>query len=87
MSTFNNRHQELANATRDEAMSLVRDVAGPRGASEAITALISRAATRLGLSYGRTEDIWRREARRIDAWEMDLLRKTARRYRCRSRRT
>jgi hypothetical protein len=36
---------------------------------------ITRAAARLGWSYRRTEDIWRMEARRIDSWQMDLMRR------------
>ncbi len=31
-------------------------------------------ARKLGWSYTRTNDIWRRQARRIDAFEMDQLR-------------
>jgi hypothetical protein len=57
-----------------EAAILVRVVAEPTIRGESIKARIARAATRLGWTYRRTEDIWRREARRIEAFEMDQLR-------------
>lgn len=57
-----------------EAKALVRGVADPVQAGESIKARIARAATRLGWSYRRTEDIWRGAARSIEVWEMDQLR-------------
>lgn len=61
-------------AAREEAARLVQLAAEPRAPGERIKVSIERAARRLGWSYGRVEDIWRREARRIDSWEMDQLR-------------
>ena len=71
--------RELAEAARREAAELVQRAAEPRAPAEKIKVSITRAATKLGWSYRRTEDIWRQEARRIDSWEMDQLRRTARR--------
>lgn len=68
------RNKALNDAAREEAASLIRRAAEPCAAGEYIANQIARAATRLGLSYRRAEDIWRREAKRIDSWEMDLLR-------------
>lgn len=68
----------LREAARIEAASLVRQVAAARGFDETIQACIQRAALRLGWSYSRTEDIWRREARRIESFEMDQLRQLRR---------
>lgn len=68
-------HAELAHAHRIEASELVRRAAEPCPAGERIKAQITRAASRLGFPRSRTEDIWRLEAKRIDSWEMDLLRK------------
>lgn len=59
--------------TRAEAAMLVRKVAG-YSHRESVKTRIARAAERLGWSYRRTEDIWRREAARIEAHEMDALR-------------
>jgi hypothetical protein len=43
--------------------------------NDIITRCIERAARRLGWSYTRTEDIWRKEeARRIESFELDQLR-------------
>lgn len=68
------RHRALAEAHRAEAAELVRRAAEPFVMGERINSLIARSAQRLGFTYVRTEDIWRKEARRIDSWEMDLLR-------------
>ena len=65
-------------AAREEAASLVRQVASGRSMHETIEACITRVATLLGWSHSRTEDIWRREARRIESFEMDALRCYAR---------
>jgi hypothetical protein len=73
--------RELAEAARREAAELVQRAAEPRAPAEKIKVSITRAAKKLGWSYRRTEDIWRQEARRIDSWEMDLLRRMARRRR------
>jgi hypothetical protein len=70
--SFNTKISALREAARDEAAKLVRLVAEPRGMGDTITRCIERAARRLGWSYRRTEDIWRQEARRIEAFELDL---------------
>jgi len=73
-----NGPRALADAARREAAELVK-LAADRRVGDTVKASISRAAIRLGWSYSRTEDVWRGEARRIDAWEMDLLRRMTRR--------
>lgn len=60
-----------------EASVLVRRVAGPREADDSVKALIRRAARRMQWKFSRTKDIWYRDARRIDAEEMDRLRERA----------
>jgi hypothetical protein len=65
----------LREDARNEAAELVRGVAGERGWSDTIQACIARAAQRLGWSYVRTEDIWRKQAKRIESFEMDQLRR------------
>jgi hypothetical protein len=79
-----NNARALADAAKREAAELVQRIAEPRAPAERIKVSITRVATRLGWTYRRTEDIWRQEARRIDSWEMDLLRRMARRRRHRS---
>ena len=54
-----------------EAKELLRRIAG-RGR---IKVRIQRAAEMLGWSYTRTKDLWYGNARRIDAEEMDPLRR------------
>lgn len=68
------RNKALNDAAREEAANLIRRAAEPCAAGEYIANQIARAAARLGFEYRRAEDIWRREAKRIDSWEMDLLR-------------
>jgi hypothetical protein len=60
-----------------EAQSLVRRCAEPRPAGDSVKAAIRRASRRLDLRFTRTRDIWYGEARRIDAGEMDQLRRVA----------
>lgn len=68
--------------TFDEAADLMRDIAEPRPVGDTIKGAITRAAkavsaflpNREPMSYGRAEDIWRHEARRIEAHEMDAIR-------------
>jgi hypothetical protein len=69
--------QARALATKREAAMLVRRAGGGLRPGETIKVRINRAATRLGWSISRTEDIWRLEAKRIDAFEMDQLREAA----------
>jgi hypothetical protein len=61
----------------DEAQTLVRRCAEPRPAGDQVKAAVRRASRRLGLSFNRTRDIWYGQARRIDAEEMDRLRRRA----------
>ena len=61
----------------EEAMALVRQCAEPRPAGDQVKAAILRASRRLGFPFNRTRDIWYGHARRIDAEEMDRLRKGA----------
>ena len=58
-----------------EASDLIRLVAGPREGS--VKASIARAARRLGLKPSRAKTLWYGEAKRIDAGEMDALRRQA----------
>lgn len=59
---------------QSEASDLVRKWAGPRLLGDSSKSLIGRAARRLGFSFRRTKALYYREARRIDAEEMDALR-------------
>lgn len=68
-SEFSEKDSEIS-----EAMRLTKMAAEPRQVGDSIKSSIDRAAKRLGWSFSRTEDIWRGEARRIDAHEMDALR-------------
>src|SRR5579859_3248573 len=61
----------------DEARNLVQRCAEPRPVGDSVKAAIIRASRRLGFSFSRTKDIWYSAARRIDAAEMDQLRRTA----------
>jgi hypothetical protein len=66
------------------ASRLLHEIAEPRPVGDTVKAAITRAARAVSevmsattggtLSYGRAEDIWRCEARRIDAAEMDAIR-------------
>ena len=71
-----------------EAQALVRRCAEPRTAGDQVKAAILRSSRRLGFPFNRTKDIWYGDARRIDAAEMDRLRRgdRARRTRPRCRR-
>jgi hypothetical protein len=60
-----------------EAQSLVRRCAEPRPAGDRVKSAIRRASQRLDLPFTRTRDIWYGDARRIDAGEMDQLRRVA----------
>jgi hypothetical protein len=61
----------------DEAQILVQQCAEPRPAGDQVKAAILRASRRLGFSFNRTKDLWYRDASRIDAEEMDMLRHAA----------
>ena len=60
-----------------EAQSLVRRCAEPGRAGDNIKAAIRRASRRLDMPFSRTRDIWYGDARRIDAEEIDRLRRGA----------
>lgn len=64
-------------AQRQEGIALAKRVAGPALSGETVKARIIRTAELLGWDVRRTEDIWRGEARRIEAYEMDQLRASA----------
>lgn len=63
-----------------QASRMMRDLAEPRPVGDTVKAAITRAARAVSsvlqepMRYGRAEDIWRQEARRIDAAEMDAIR-------------
>ena len=61
----------------DEAQTLVRRCAEPRPAGDIVKAAIRRASQRLEMPFSRTRNIWYGDARRIDAEEMDRLRRGA----------
>jgi hypothetical protein len=61
----------------DEARALIRQCAEPCKAGELIKEAIFRASRRLEMPLSRTRDIWYGDARRIDANEMDRLRRGA----------
>jgi hypothetical protein len=61
----------------DEAKALVRRCAEPSPAGDFVKAAIRRASRRLDLPFSRTRDIRYGDARRIDAEEMDRLRRGA----------
>lgn len=61
----------------EEASTLLRRTAEPRPIGDSVKAAIRRAARRVGLSFGRAEDIWYRQARLVRAEEMDAIRKAA----------
>jgi hypothetical protein len=75
MSFKRESRSALRKAARDEAARLLRASVLPRGPDETIKAMIARAARQLGWNFARTQDIWRHEAARIDAFEMDQLRR------------
>ena len=80
MSEFASEKSEMLS----EASVLVRRVAGPGGVGDSVKSAIRRAAHRLGFSHNRTKSIWYRDARRIDAHEIDRLRTEAARAEARA---
>jgi hypothetical protein len=62
----------------DEARTLVRRCAEPRPAGDLVKVAIFRASRRLDIPFSRVRDIWYGDARRIEAHEMDRLRRVAR---------
>lgn len=71
------RNKLLADLARHEAQRLIRMVAEPLPPHEPAKTSIARVAALLEWPYARAEDIWNRDARRIDSWEMDALRSVA----------
>jgi hypothetical protein len=61
----------------EEAQLLVRRSAEPRPAGDHVKAAIRRASRLLDMPFSRTRDIWYANARRVDADEMDRLRRAA----------
>jgi hypothetical protein len=61
----------------DEAQILVRRCAEPRPAGDQVEAAVRRASQRLEIPFSRVRDIWYGDARRINADEMDQLRREA----------
>jgi hypothetical protein len=61
----------------DEARTLVRQCAEPRPAGDLVKVAMFRASQRLSIPFSRVRDIWYGDARRIDADEMDQLRRAA----------
>ena len=70
-------HRKSYPTAIEEAQSLVQLCAEPRPAGDQVKGAIFRASSRLGLSVSRTRDIWYGQARRIEAEEMDRLRRGA----------
>lgn len=68
-----------------EASDLMRLLAEPCLPGDSVKAAINRAAKRASrfllkpMSFGRAEDIWRKEARAIRSEEMDALRRASKR--------
>lgn len=60
-----------------EAAFLIRQVAEPRPVGDSIKGAIRRASYRLGWPFIRAKKVWYEEAARIDAHEMDELRRFA----------
>ena len=61
----------------NEAQTLVRRCAEPRPAGDQVKAAVRRASQRLDIPFSRVRDIWYGDARRINADEMDQLRREA----------
>ena len=61
----------------DEARALIRQCAEPRKVGELVKEAIFRTSRRLGMPVSRARDIWYGDAKRIDADEMDRLRRGA----------
>jgi hypothetical protein len=61
----------------EEARALIRQCAEPRKVGELVKEAIFRASRRLEMPVSRARDIWYGDARRIDAHEMDRLRRGA----------
>jgi hypothetical protein len=60
-----------------EASTLLRSFVGDAPAGTKVKSLITSAAKAAGWKFTRTKDVWYRDARRIEAHEMDRLRSVA----------
>lgn len=65
----------LRQAARAEAAGLIRLVPLPAQPDDNVQRRIERAASRLGWPWRRTKAIWHREARIIESFELDQLRR------------
>lgn len=64
-------------AAKVEARDLIELIAGPMRLGENVKSALARVARATGLGDRRVRGIWNGEARRIDAPEMDRLRRVA----------
>jgi len=60
-----------------EARGLIEEIAGPAALGSKVKSALSDVAKATGLSHRRVRGIWNKEARRIDAEELDALRRAA----------
>lgn len=85
MSEFHTERSEKSSegcrmTTVQQASLLLQQIAEPRPVGDTVKAAITRAARAVSavmkepMQYGRCEDLWRCEARRVDAAEMDAIR-------------
>lgn len=68
------RVRERIEADRQRAQVLIRFAAGPPIEGETVKARMRRTAEILRWSFSRVREIWKGDAHRIDAHEMDKLR-------------
>jgi hypothetical protein len=67
----------ISHVLSEQASTLAKMCAQPCPPGDYVKAAIGRAADRSGLPFRRVRDLWYRDARRIDAWEMEQLRTAA----------
>ena len=60
-----------------EASNLLREIVSPREPGESVKALWLRASRKTGISFSRITKLWYGLPARIDAYEMDTLRRAA----------
>jgi hypothetical protein len=77
MATTTQPPSTPAASSIDDARALIRQCAEPSKAGELVKEAIFRASQRLEIPLSRSRDIWYGDARRIDANEMDRLRRGA----------
>src|SRR5438105_5016565 len=77
MATANTVSKTSRASAIAEAQALVRRCAEPRPAGDNIKGAIRRASWRTGMPFSRAKNIWYGDARRIEAAEMDRLRRGA----------